>query len=105
MKDCGDLNFQDDFHACLACMRQGEAGFHFSPGGFLFLLSFSACDLGATEGGGEERAKTLSRNQSTTVKPQKCPKAGFTAETGGRKGCSGVSRASGLLQSPVVSGF
>lgn len=53
---------------------------------FLALTSFSACELAATEGGGKERAKTLSRNQSTTLKIQKCFKAGFTAETGGRKG-------------------
>lgn len=35
LKDCGDLSFQDDFHACLGCMGQGELGFQLSPGCFL----------------------------------------------------------------------
>lgn len=68
-------------------------------------LTFCACELSATEGGGEERAKTLTRNQSTALKIQECFKAGFTAETGGRKGFQSVSRAYELLLSPVVSGF
>ena len=93
MKNDGNLSFQGDFPACLVCMRQSELGFQFLLDISCFNSFFAACELAAAEGGGKEREKMLSRKKSTILKIQKCLKAGFTAETGGRKGFLSVSRA------------